>query len=84
MLEKPPVDRFLIDAVMNRGIVEHYHGHQTGRAFLRDLIRKQNDSGAFDGCLARFVIEEVLHLNQMHRGPSVCNAAGERHGVAGR
>jgi hypothetical protein len=35
MLEKPPADRFLIDVVMNRGIVEHHDRRQTGFAFLR-------------------------------------------------
>src|SRR5260370_17114770 len=59
MLEKPPVDRFLIDVVMNRGIVEHHDRHQTGLAFLRDLIKKLDNVGAFDGCLAGFMPEQV-------------------------
>ena len=59
MLDKPPIDHFLVDVVMNRGIVEHHHRHQTGRVFLRDLIKKLNDGGAFDGCLAGFMPEQV-------------------------
>src|SRR5216684_4076650 len=28
MFDEPAVDRFLIDVVMNRGVVEHHHRHQ--------------------------------------------------------
>ena len=56
MVEKPAVDGFLIDVVMNRGVIEHHHRHLAGRAFLRDLIKKPDDIGTLDGCLAGFML----------------------------
>jgi hypothetical protein len=43
--------------VMSQGIVEHHHRHQTGRPFVRALVNKQSDGGAFDGYLAGFMLK---------------------------
>src|SRR5260370_821248 len=51
--------RFMSDGAMNRGIVEHLDRHQAGLAFLRYLIKKLDNVGAFDGCLAGFMPEQV-------------------------
>ena len=59
MFEEPAVDRCLIDVVMNRGVVEHHHRHQTGQSVLRDLIKEPNNSRTFDGGLAGFMLEQV-------------------------
>ena len=59
MFEEPAVDRCLIDVVMNRGVVEHHHRHETGLSVLRDLIKEPNNSRTFDGGLAGFMLEQV-------------------------
>ena len=53
MFDEPAVDRFLIDVVMNRGVVEHHHRHQTGLSFLRDVIKE-----------LKFLLYERPHLRQ--------------------
>ncbi|MDH6152457.1 hypothetical protein OKW46_006447 [Paraburkholderia sp. WSM4179] len=59
MFEKPSVDCFLIDVVMDRGVVEHHYRRQTGRAFPRDLFKELHDIGAFDRGLAGVIRQQV-------------------------
>src|SRR6202140_3786608 len=47
MFDEPAVDRFLIDVVMNRGVVKPHPRHQSGLSFLRDLIKELNDGRTF-------------------------------------
>ena len=59
MFEKPSVDGFLIDVVMDRCVVEYHHRRQAGRAFPRDLVKELHDIRTFDRGHAGVMCQQV-------------------------
>lgn len=64
MFEKPTIDAFLIDVMVDRGVVEDHHRCQAGRGFPYDLVEELHDVGTYDRGLAGAMHQQVGAENQ--------------------